>query len=163
MSPLDALSTATFQHAVLLYPIATALHVRDEWPRFPRWARRFASPAYSDREYVRTHVATVVLAVAGAALLWAAASPKLVFAFFAFLFGPGVFCNALFHAGASVRTRSVCPGVLSSAILYLPLAGWLAWLAVRDGLISPPVLLLALVIAAVGHVVEVGHTVFKRW
>ncbi|HSQ01601.1 MAG TPA: HXXEE domain-containing protein [Candidatus Dormibacteraeota bacterium] len=163
MRVIEALSAPTFQHAVLLYPIATALHVYDEWPEFPRWARRFASPAYSDREYVRTHAATVLLAIAGAVLLWAAASPWLVFLFFAFLFGPGVFCNALFHSAASLRTRSHCPGVRSSVLLYLPLAGWLAWLAVRDRWLTPRQLLLALVIAALGHVAEVGHTVFKRW
>lgn len=163
MSLLEALSATTFQQAVLLYPIATALHVYDEWPNFPRWARRFASPAYSEREYVRTHVAAVLLATAGAGLLWVAAAPWLVFLFFAFLFGPGVFCNALFHGAASLRTRSRCPGVLSSALLYLPLAGWLAWLAVRDQWLTPRGLLLALVIAAVGHVAEVGHSVFKRW
>ncbi|MFN8640255.1 MAG: HXXEE domain-containing protein [Candidatus Binatia bacterium] len=163
MSPLDALSAATFRHAVLLYPLATALHVCDEWPRFPRWARRFASPAYSDAEYVRTHGATVLIATASAALLWATAPPWLVFAFFALAFGPAVVCNALFHAGASLRTRTPCPGVLSSLTLYLPLAAWLGWLALRDALLSPRALLVALLVAAGLHAAEVGHSVFKRW
>jgi hypothetical protein len=163
MSVPEALSTTTFQHAVLLYPVATALHVWDEWPAFPRWSRRYASPAYSDREYVRTHVAAVLVATASAALLSATAPAWLVFAFFALAFGPGVFCNALFHSAASLRTRSLCPGVLSSVTLYLPLAGWLGWLALRDHLLSSRGLLIALLLAALGHAAEVGHNVFKRW
>src|SRR5215471_8578581 len=45
--------------AVWLYPVATVLHVREEWPGFPGWARRFASTRYTDREYVAVHAATI--------------------------------------------------------------------------------------------------------
>ena len=53
----------SFNSAILLFPVAVILHILEEWPGFPRWVRRFASPEYSNREYVFTHV----LAVAGAA------------------------------------------------------------------------------------------------
>src|SRR6266700_867484 len=41
------------------FPLGVALHVAEEWPGFPRWARRFASAQYSDREYITTHVVAV--------------------------------------------------------------------------------------------------------
>jgi hypothetical protein len=152
-----------FRSAVLLFPIATALHVLDEWPGFPRWARRFASPRYSDRAYLITHALAVAMALATAALLRALPVPWLSFAFFAFVLGPGVFCNALFHAAASAWSRSLCPGVITGVLLYLPLSGLLAGLALREGLLTFPALLAALVIAAAFHTLEVGHNVFDRW
>ncbi len=156
-------TTLSFHDAVLLFPVATALHVLEEWPRFPRWARRFASPRYSDREYLITHAIAVGLALVTAVGLRVLPIPWVVFLFFAFLFGPGVFCNALFHAAATVRSRAYCPGVLTGLFLYLPLSFLLAGLALRDGLLSGLSLLAALCIAVAFHTLEVGHNVFKRW
>jgi len=155
--------TASFRDVVLLFPCAVVLHVVEEWPGFPRWARRFASPRYSDRAYTITHAFAVTLALAVALLLRAFQAPWLLFAFFAFVFGPGVLWNACFHAGASLASRTYCPGVATGLAVYLPLSLWLGALALRDGLIAAPVLALALVVAAAFHTLEVGHNVFERW
>ena len=164
MAPLEAASAdLLFRHTVLLLPMATVLHVLEEWPRFPRWARLFASPRYSDREYVITHVFAVAFAFGSAVLLWALPAGWLVFLFFAFVFGPGVFCNALFHAAAAAWTRTYCPGVVTGLLVYLPLSILLAVLVVREALITPSTLLLALLVAVAFHTLEVGHNVFKRW
>jgi hypothetical protein len=125
-----------FRHVVLLWPVLTGLHVWEEWPGFPVWARRFASPRYSDREYVVTHVWTV-----GSAVAW----------------------NGCFHLAATLWSRSYCPGTVTGVALYLPFAVWVARLAVRDGVIANGWLAAAFAVALVGHVAEVGHTVFKRW
>ena len=158
-----ALAALSFRDAVVLFPPAVALHVLEERPGFPVWARRFASPRYSDRAYVVTHVLGIGLALATALLLRAFPAPWLVFAFFALVFGPGVLCNAFFHAGASIASRTRCPGVVTGLAIYLPLSAWLATLAVREGLIALPALGLALAVAAVLHALEVGHNVFARW
>ena len=152
-----------FRDAVLLFPPAVVLHVVEEWPGFPRWARYFASPRYSDRAYLYTHAFAILLALTAALLLRAFTAPWLVFAFFAFVFGPGVFCNAFFHAGASLRSGRYCPGAITGIALYLPLSLVLAALATREGLIGAPALAGALAIAAVFHTLEVGHNVFARW
>jgi len=152
-----------FRDALLLFPLAVLLHVLEEWPGFPAWARRFASPRYSDRAYLVTHVCAVALALATTGLLRAFPKPGLVIAFFALCFGPGVFCNALFHTGASLWSRRYCPGALTGLALYLPLSALLAALAVREGLIGVPALGCALGVAAAFHVLEVGHNVFERW
>jgi Protein of unknown function with HXXEE motif len=153
----------TFSTAVLLFPVATTLHVLEEWPRFPHWARRFASARYSNREYVITHVLAVTTALSTAVLLWIYPLPWLVLAFFAFVFGPGVFCNALFHSAATVVSRSYCAGVLTGLFVYLPFSLLLAVLALREGLVSGLSLGAALCVALVFHTLEVGHNVFKRW
>ncbi len=164
MDALDApLSQLAFRDAVLAFPLAVLLHVFEEWPCFPRWARRFASPRYSDRAYVVTHLFAVALALVSALVVRSLPLPWVVFAFFALIFGPGVFCNALFHLGASVATRSYCAGALTGLVLYMPLSLLLAALAVREGLMSVPALVAALCVAVVFHTLEVGHNVFARW
>ena len=160
MAPLDALD---FRHAVLLWPVATAVHVREEWPRFPAWARRFASPAYSDREYLAVHALTIGSAALAALALWRWPAPWLVLAVATGLFGPGVVWNACFHVGATVWSRTYCAGALTAALLYLPLAAWLGRLAIAEALVGPGALGVALGLALVLHVAEVGHNVFKRW
>ncbi len=152
-----------FRDAVLLFPLAVVLHVYEEWPGFPRWARRFASPGYSDRAYSLTHAFAVASAVGVALLLRAWPAPWLLFGFFALLFGPGVFCNALFHAGASVWSRTYCPGAVTGLLVYLPFSLWLAALALHDGLIGASALALTLPVAVAFHTLEVGRNVFARW
>jgi len=152
-----------FRDAVLLFPLAVVLHVFEEWPRFPRWARRFASPRYSDRAYGITHAFAIGSALALALLVRAFPAPWLLFPFFAFAFGPGVFCNALFHAGASLASRTYCPGTVTGLVVYLPLTVWLGTAVVREGLLGAPAFAVALGIASVFHTLEVGRNVFERW
>ena len=98
------------------------------------------------------------------AILAALVAVKLaMLVFFAVVFGPGVFCNALFHIGASVRFRAYCPGTATALAVYLPLAGTLGALAVGDGLMSGRSLLVAMAIAPIVHTIEVCHNVFKKW
>jgi hypothetical protein len=112
---------------------------------------------------VVTHVLAVLGALTTSALLAISPKPWLVLLFFALVFGPGVLCNASFHAGATLRWRAYCPGVATGLLVYLPLSLLLAGLALREGLVSGPSLAAALAVAAAFHTVEVGHNVFKRW
>jgi threonine/homoserine efflux transporter RhtA len=162
-TPEANLAALSFRDAVLLFPLPVVLHVCEEWPGFPVWARRFASPRYSGRAYAITHALALVLALGSALLLRAFSAPWLVFAFFAFAFGPGVFCNAFFHAGTGLASRSDCPGVVTGLAVCLLFSAPFATLAVREELISVPSLGLALGIAAAFHTLEVGHNVFERW
>ena len=148
----------------LLFPVAVAVHIAEEWPAFPRWARRHASATYSDREYVVTHVLAVVSAALAVALVRAfPAQPVVSFAFFAVVFGPGMFWNAWFHVGATILTRTYCPGLATGVTIYLPLSVLVVALAVRDGLYTPRFVFITFGIGAVVHTFEVGHNVFKRW
>jgi hypothetical protein len=159
----DLLTRLEFRQAVLLWPVATLLHVLEEWPGFPAWARRFASPRYSDREYVRVHVLAVALAAGAALLASTVPRPWVLFLLVALVLGPSVFWNAWFHTAASLRWRAWCPGAGTSLLLYLPLSLLLGARLLAEGLLSPAALGAALVVALVFHVLEVGHNVFKRW
>lgn len=153
----------SFQHAVLLFPLATLAHVYEEWPGFPRWARQFASPAYSDREYVNAHILTVAMAFAAAILTARFPHPAAIFLTFCFVLGPAGFWNGLFHTGASLLSGSFCPGAVTGLLLYVPLVLFLAVLANRDGILSSRSLIVAFLVGLAFHVFEVGHSVFKRW
>jgi hypothetical protein len=45
----------------------------------------------------------------------------LILPLFAFVIAPALLFNSMFHVGASVLTRSYCPGTISALFLYLPL------------------------------------------
>jgi Protein of unknown function with HXXEE motif len=152
-----------FRHAVLLLPAASLLHVLEEWPRFPRWARRFASDRYTDREYGIVHAVSLALALGSALLLSRFPGTWLLPALTALVIGPGMFWNGFFHLGATIVSRAYCAGVVTGLVLYLPLCALLGRQAVREGLVSPPLLASAVIVALVVHVTEVGHSVFKRW
>jgi hypothetical protein len=53
----------TLGEAIWLFPVAFALHVCEEWPRFPMWAQRHASAAFTRREYVAVHLAGLLTAL----------------------------------------------------------------------------------------------------
>jgi hypothetical protein len=152
-----------FGTVALAIPVATVLHVVEEWPGFPRWARRFASPHYSDREYVVTHAATIAIAVTVALVLRTYPHRAVVGLAFAFVVAPACLWNACFHAAATIRSRRYCPGALTGLALYVPLFALLGVQAMRAGLLGWPALVAATVAGGAFHALEVGHTVFKRW
>jgi hypothetical protein len=153
----------TFSHAVLLLPVASLLHVLEEWPRFPRWARRFASARYTDREYLLLHAAGLLSVLVAALLASRFPKPWLLFLLFALVVGPGMLWNGVFHLGATLASRTYCAGAVTGLLVYVPLSAVLARLAVREALLGPAALLVALALALAVHVLEVGHNVFKRW
>ena len=153
----------TLPDAATLFPLAVLLHVLDEWPAFPRWARRFGSPQYSDREYIVTHGAAVAFAAVSVVLVRVFPSAWAAFGFLSLVFFPSVLCNAIFHIGATALTRSYCPGVLSSALFYVPLSAVVVADTLTQGTLTLSLLVTALVVATIVHALEVGHTVFKRW
>ena len=153
----------TFSDAFVLFPVVQAAHVWEEWPGFPRWARRFGSSGYTDREYLVTHALAIAAAIAVVFLVRAFPNRVIVFTTFALALGPGIACNAVFHLGATAISRHYCPGAITSIGLYIPLAAWLIALALREGLLSPAAVTIALAIAAVFHALEVSHNVFERW
>ena len=85
----------------------------------------------------------------------------MVFTFFAFVFTPGVLFNTLFYVGASVLTRSYCPGAITAVAIYLPLFAVITALAYRKGLLDMGALIATLVLAGAFHAWAVGHNVFQ--
>jgi hypothetical protein len=153
----------SFAQAVWLFCPAFTLHVLEEWPRFPGWAKRHVSPRFTQRDYNVIHTAGIAASLLAALIVWHFPNRAVIFIFFAFVFAPSVLFNTIFHVGASVLTRSYCPGMISSVVIYLPLFAFITDLAYKEGLLGIGSLLVTLVIAGTFHSWEVGHNVFKEW
>jgi hypothetical protein len=149
--------------AVWLFCPAVVLHVFEEYPRFTSWARKHASTAYTQQQYNGLHLAAILISALSAAVVWLFPNHVVLFLFFAFVFAPGVFFNTLFHAGASALTKTYCPGVVTAAVIYLPLFVFITKLVLAARILSAVELAAALFIAGVFHAWEVGHNVFKAW
>jgi hypothetical protein len=164
---LEALATdldgVTLGEAIWLFPVAFALHVCEEWPRFPAWAQRHASAAFTRREYVAIHLVGLLTALL-VPILWHLFPLRWVaFVLFAVVLIPSMGWNAVFHAGATVASRTYCPGLITALALYLPLVSTLGCLALREDVLSAGTLLGAVGVAGVFHAAEVGHNVYKAW
>jgi len=152
-----------FRQSVWLFPIVFVLHVLEEWPGFTTWAKKYASGSYTQRDYNTIHVAGVLGAIIFAAIVSQFPNRIVVFVFFAFVFAPGLLCNTVFHAGATLMIREYCPGVITAVTLYIPVFVILSRLALREDLLTGRSLVAAIVIATAFHTWEVGHNVFKAW
>jgi len=111
----------TFRRAVWLFCPAFVLHAREERPRFTGWARRHASVRFTQRDYSVIHATEFAASLLAALIVSRFPNRPVVFIFFAFVFTPAVLFNTLFHASASVLTRSYCPGAIAAVAIYLPL------------------------------------------
>jgi len=106
-------------------PLAALLaHVAEELQRFPAWATaRFGTT--TPLWFVVSHVPIVALA---AYLSWRASRPRPTRSaiWWLLLVVAALFTNALFHLVATLLWREPSPGVVSAALLYLPLTAYLA-------------------------------------
>lgn len=112
-----SLSAVTLQGAMWLFPVVFALHVREEWPCFPTWAQRYASAAFTRRQYVAIHLTGLIAAVLVPILWRLFPRPAVAFPLFAFVLIPSMGWNAVFHAGATVVSRTYCPGLITALTL----------------------------------------------
>ena len=155
------LSNMSFREAVWLFPLAYTLHVAEEWPQFPNWAARYASPQFTRRDYLIVHLAGIVVAFLSPVLLRLSSNRVIVFAFFAFVFTPAVFFNVFFHAGATAAYGAYSPGLLTALAVYPPLFLFISRRARREGLLSDRQGAAAFVIAGAFHAADVAHNVFR--
>ena len=153
----------TFRQSGWLSCLAFILHVLEEWPRFTHWAKVHVSSRFTRHDYNTIHIAGIAVSVVSALIVWLFPNRTIVFLFFAFVFAPAVFFNAMFHAGASPLTRTYCPSAITTLAIYLPLFALITDRAWVEGLLGPGKITVALVLAGLFHALEVGHNVFKAW
>jgi len=82
-----------------------------------------------------------------------------VFLFFALCFSESVL-NGLFHVGATAFSGGYCPGLITALVLYLPLFWYPSEIAYRERLLTNTLGLVAFLIAAVIHIMDVAASVF---
>jgi hypothetical protein len=137
--------------------IAVAAHLFEEfvWPGgFPDWYRRYR-PARA------ASVTTRFLVIVNAVLVALALLPPLLgasprgLAFWLVVAAIGA-ANALFHLWATVSARMYSPGVVTGALLYLPLAVLGYRELVASGIVAPGTALQAVAIG-------IGFHIWSAW
>src|SRR5438067_13056602 len=126
----------TFHTLVWLVPLVFAVHIREEWPEFVVWARNYASPLYSRTDYIKLHGAGLLASVLGTTIIYVFPNPSTTSVFFLLVLAPGLYFNTFFHLGASLLTRTYCPGVITALLPYVPLCITLTSFAIREELLT---------------------------
>ena len=121
---VERLASLNFRQAVWLFPIAYTLHVLEELPLFTSWARRYASPAFTMRDYLVIHMTGIVVAFVAPLVINRFPHRAVIFGFFAFIFTPAVCFNILFHAGATVAFGAYSPGLLTAVAYTRQFCTW---------------------------------------
>jgi len=123
------------------------MHVLEEHAEgWVNWANQELGPrfgvTFTDTDFFLTNAMLMFLAIAAAAIGWAAPAVSLsVSALF--------IINAIFfHMIPSSRAGRLTPGTLSAVFLYLPVAAWTYWAAADDGVLTFWKILLSLVLGA---------------
>jgi len=68
--------------------------------------------------------------------------------------------NGLFHVGATAVSGVYCPGLITALVLYAPLFWYLSQIAYREHLLTNTLGVVAFLIAAVIHTMDVAASVF---
>jgi hypothetical protein len=160
---VERLASLNFRQAVWLFPIAYTLHVLEELPQFTSWARRYASPAFTMRDYLVIHLIGIVLAFMSPMVIRWFPNRAVIFVFFTLIFTPAVCFNILFHAGATAAFGAYSPGLLTALTLYPPLFYVVTRQVFREGLLTNRTAAISLVLAGLVHAADVSHNVFKAW
>jgi hypothetical protein len=152
-----------FSQAIWMFPAAFIFHVAEEWPNFITWAQQYASTAYSSQDYVRIHLAGIVVALLSTALITHFKARPLVFLWFAFIVMPSLFWNMFFHACSTLVFHTYSPGTITAIALYPIVFYLISNRAINQRLIARKFWIIALWVAGIFHTWEVGHNVFRRW
>jgi hypothetical protein len=162
-SIIRSLDSLSFRQAVWLFPVAYILHVLEELPQFTNWAKQYAAPTFTMRNYLVIHLSGIVIALLAPVVLWFFLNRVVIFIFFSFVFTPAVCFNILFHAGATAVFGAYSPGLLTALALYPPLFYFVSRRAFREGLVTNRVALISFALAGLFHAADVSHNVFKAW
>jgi hypothetical protein len=156
---VELLRVLPFRQAVRLFPLATALHFLEEAPHFADWASKHALPSYTHQRWRRIHGLGMVFAIVFCAVASIFPNRYVVFLFFALCLSESVL-NGLFHVAATAFSGVYCPGLITALVLYPSLFWYLSQIAYREGLLTNALGLVAFLIAAVIHAMDVATSVF---
>lgn len=159
----ERISSMTFRQSVWLFPLAYVLHVSEELPQFTNWARRYAAPGFTMRDYLTIHLIGIIVALLAPLVMWFFPNRTVIFLFFTIIFTPAVCFNILFHAGATAAFGVYCPGLITALMLYPPLFVLISRRAINERLLTSKAALISFVIAGLFHGADVSRNVFQLW
>jgi hypothetical protein len=159
----DRISSMTFRQSVWLFPLAYFLHVLEEPAHFTNWARRYAAPGFTMRDYLMIHLIGIAVALLAPLVIWSFSNRIVIFLFFSIVFTPAVCFNILFHAGATAAFGVYCPGLITSLVLYPPLFVAVSRRAISERLLTSRAALISFAIAGLVHAADLSRNVFQMW
>jgi hypothetical protein len=128
----------SFRYLQLLFPVLAALHNAEEAIGMPKWVRR-SGPWFAGVQPAVFRFAVVVLTVLALVItVLSAVSGKMTF-WGNLTFGcmmVMLFNSLVPHIAVSVAERRLMPGVITAAVLNLPILSYLAALALKQGYVS---------------------------
>jgi hypothetical protein len=148
-----------FRKLAWAFPVVFAAHVAEEAPGFTAWARRNASPRYSERDFVRNNALGIVGA-AGATFAVTRSEDRLVnLAYYMLVLTQQALFNSVFHAATTVAFREYSPGLVTS-ILTVPLWRRLTKAAVAERRLTKREVAACTAVAGAVHAIVVARQVF---
>ena len=167
MNLLDALH---FRDVIWLLPVAVALHVLEELPRFPAWANRtLHGVTYTRAKFLFENLALFLILLAALLMtqwLPAATTGGKLGVVLTLGAAAGLVCNIIFHAYHTLRSGIYSPGTVTACLLFAPVSSLVFWKAAQAGLVTPFVGTAAVVLGIVllPVVVALVHrTIDRRW
>lgn len=110
----------TFRKLVVLAPVAYAVHIAEEAPRFVVWTRLYPglfSKTLSTGEFVATNAVLMLVVLAAVALC-----RRRSLAVAGLAVASWQFSNAVFHIALTLTSGVYSPGVVTAIVIYVPLS-----------------------------------------
>jgi hypothetical protein len=148
----------SFRKLAWAFPAAYAVHVAEEAPGFTAWARRNASPRYTNRDFLRINGLGFVGTVGATFAVTRARSRTLDLAYYS-LVATQQAVNAVFHSATTVAFREYSPGLITS-VLTVPLWRRLTRAALAEKLLTKHDVVACTLMAAIVHAGVVARQVF---
>jgi hypothetical protein len=149
----------SFRRLAWAFPAAYLVHVAEEAPGFVSWARRNASPRYTQHDFVTINGLGFVTTVAATATVTRADSRTVDLAYYTLVVTQQALFNALFHSVTTVTFREYSPGLITS-IATVPLWRRLTRTAIDDGRLTRPDVAACLLVAGIVHAGVVARQLF---
>lgn len=126
-----------FRRVIWLLPLAFASHIAEEYlGNFPGWVKNVVGGSFNNEAFAANNAAFFAIMVALTA--WTSRTGSRRASTLLILWASGnVFWDALFHVGMTAATDRYSPGLVTAAILYLPISPIVAFACVASGTLTP--------------------------
>lgn len=153
-----AIQVPAYRQIIWLLPIAYALHIAEESiGNFPGWVTHSIHGSFSDAAFVINNVVFMTILLTLASLNFRRTTPVRATALLVCA-SANLFWDGLFHVFATAALNVYSPGLITAALLYIPISLLLATAVLTQHIVAPRRLVLAALagLALFGFVVWSG-------
>ena len=125
-----------FKRLIWIMPAAFALHIVEEYRAgFPVWVAQVLGGAFNDLAFAFNNAA--FLAIMVSLTVWVSKSDSWLAAFLLIAWSSGnIFWDALFHVLTTAWFNRYSPGLITAALLYLPISLVIGTATIRSQVLS---------------------------